>query len=101
MAKRVSPAPGDDEQLAVSCSKLLVHRIATTRAVATLPNDPRIGVWGMGRDGREVTDPQTRHDSGQTHLGNELPMYTLSLSMLDHPLADGAASDTRQAQARG
>ncbi len=55
----------------------------------------------MGRDGREVTDPQTRHDSGQTHLGNELPMYTLSLSMLDHPLADGAASDTRQAQARG
>ena len=55
----------------------------------------------MGRNGRETTGTQARHDSNQTHLGNELPMYTLSLSMLDHPLADGAASDTRQAQARG
>ena len=57
--------------------------------------------WAMGRGVWVPTSPQVRHDSDQTHLGNELPMPSLSLSMLDHLLAAAAASDTRQAQARG
>lgn len=55
----------------------------------------------MGRGFRGATGPRVRHESDQTHLGNELPIVPLSLSMLDHPPAAEAATDTRQAQARG
>ena len=98
MTRRGSLARGDDESLAVSCSKLLVHRIATFWTGRGMGGR---AAWAMGRGVWVLTSPQVRHDSDQTHLGNELPIVSLSLSMLDHPPAAKAATDTRQAQARG
>ena len=94
-------AHGASESLAVSCSKLLVHRIATIRADEGARAPRRADAWDMGRGVWGAMCPRTRHDSGQAHLGDGSPMFPLSLSMLDNPLAAGAATGTRQAQARG